>query len=124
MPDNSFARGQDVAGDIQAPDQMRYAEWASQGFCYGWIEYMRGAKIIPNARAHRDLMRAAGYLTGAYAAISPGGPEFQQAQTEKFLSLLPAGDELPDMLDVESHGLTQDDVAAWCDFHDSNSTRP
>ena len=121
MPDHPpLARGQDVAGDNQPPDQMRYADWARLGFCYGWIEYMRGAAVIPRAADHRRAMRAAGYLTGAYAAISHGDI-LTQART--FLDLVPDGDELPDMLDVEKAGLTADEVRAWCDFHDANTDR-
>jgi GH25 family lysozyme M1 (1,4-beta-N-acetylmuramidase) len=121
MPDPSpFARGQDVAGDNQPLDQMHYQDWAQLGFCYGWIELVRSGQVIAGAKAHRKAMRAAGYLTGAYAAIAPGDME---GQARTFLSLAPAGDELPDMLDVETGGLTLADVRAWCDVHDAETAR-
>lgn len=131
------ALGQDVAGDNQPLARMRYAQWASDpGFCYAWVEYYRGPYPVPDAEAHTRALRAAGYLTGAYANLvhtarasadplsansSAGGGAADQCAA--FLARVLPGDSLPDMLDVEQAGVDEADVRAWCLHHDLHSAR-
>lgn len=110
----SVTLGQDVAGDNQPLAKMRYPAWAAGGVRFGWVEFVRGTKVIPDAGAHLAAMRAAGYRAAGYINIHHGDTA---AQMRTFLGLAPAPD-LPDMLDAEESTLTESDLRAACDEHD------
>lgn len=95
------------------PTAANLAAWRSLGFSAAVARLSIGGLLDTRYLAHRSNLRAAGYLTGAYAALHESAD--MAAQCRLFIRHLPADDDLPAWADVERDGLTAAMVAEWFD---------
>lgn len=115
----TFARGIDISGDYQLPAKMHFDKWVDLGFCYGWVEWTNGTRLVPHASEHRQLMLASNYLTGGYANLRPDDKSPEE-QCDKFLDNCP-WDGFVDMLDAELN-LAESMVRAWVNRYRSRTS--
>ena len=111
------ARGMDVSGLYQRPEDMRFADWKrNNGIVFCFYGAALGAKPTPKAREHQALIKAAGLLCGPYQEFKNENP---LAQCDFFVSQRAASDDFANMLALGDYpGLTEPMLRVWCDRYD------
>ena len=114
------ARGMDVSGLYQKPENMRFGEWrTNQKIVFCFYGAALGVRPTPLARELQAAIRAGGMMSGPYQEFKNENP---LAQCDFFLGQRLPGDELPYMLVLGDYpGVTEPMLRVWCDRYDEHN---